>query len=387
MKKFLLFLSIALILSACSSAGTAPEPATSVPAPTVSVPTETTVPEPTATAIPPTEIPPTPTEVPPSPTPLSPIIGSDTITRLSPVAAFGEGEVPRSLAFSPDNRLIVSAGGNTSDFNIRLWDIATGSLQGTLSDHTGIVWSIAFSPDGGLLASASSDGTARIWDMATGAPVKVLEFPAEVVSVAFSPDGQTLAVGGLDGFPNAAIWTYSVSDWQPSLKLEEFWNIPAIVFSPDGTRIAGGGTSRNVRIWDASGGDELAILYHAHQVASLALSPDGLTLATGQCTAPGNAGTCGESAVWLWDMQTGDLKEQHGGLPDQVVSLAYSIDGRLMIAGSRNGALNFYLLPSFAVALETGSPAGNGVLALSRDGRLLATTGNDGLIRIWQITP
>lgn len=356
-------------------------PATEVPA--TSVPTAA----PTETPVPPTEVPPTPTDLPATDPPALLAFSVDTARKMTVFSSFGEGNIPRSLAFSPDNRVIVSAGGNTEDFDIRIWDVTTGSLLNVLKGHTGIVWQVTFSPDGRLLVSGSGDGTARIWDMETGEQIKTLEFPGEVSSLAFSPDGQTLAVGGTDGFPNAAIWTFSVSDWQQQLKLLEFWNIPSILFSPDGTRIAGGGTSRNARIWQASNGAEEAVLYHSHQVATLVLSPDGRTIAAGLCTSPADAGQCSQSSIWLWDMETGDKLGEYVSVPDQIVSMAYSIDGSLLIVGARNGGLRFHTTTDFKVVVDTGYPGSNGVITLSRDGRYLATTGNDGLIKVWQIGP
>jgi hypothetical protein len=103
------------------------------------------------------------------------------------------------VAFSPDGQTLASA---SSDETIRLWEVATGQPIGApLAGHTDWVRSVAFSPDGQTLASASDDDTIRLWEVATGQPIgaPLAGHTDWVNSVAFSPDGQTLASGSLDG--------------------------------------------------------------------------------------------------------------------------------------------------------------------------------------------
>ena len=225
-----------------------------------------------------------PTAILPLPTPTLISIRVDTLSLLEIFTSFGEGEAPRSLAFTPDGTVLASAGGNNEDFVIRLWDVASGQSISTLDGHSGIVWGLAFSPDGQVLVSVSSDATAKIWDWRNGTLLQSLDFPAEIVSVSFSPDGQILAVGGVDepqgDVQNAAIWTFSVDSWKPLLKFPEYWNIIAMVYSPDGRWLVGGGTSRNVQIWRTGDGTSVFTLNHAHQVLDAAISPDGSIVAT-----------------------------------------------------------------------------------------------------------
>jgi WD40 repeat protein len=208
----------------------------------------------------------------------------------------------------------------------------------------------------------------------------------------FSPDSQTLAVGGVDEWPNAAIWTYAVNSWQPGMKLAEFWNIPDVAYSPDGGVLVGGGTSRNVRVWRTSDGTEAFILYHAGQVSSLAISPNGSTAAMGLCeVSDSQTSQCTLGAVWAWDLSTGRLIRELSDFSARVEAVTFSRDGSLVIAGSQDGTLRAYASSDFRLLLTTASPPGGspaGILALdlSPDGRIVVT-GGVGNIHLWRVEP
>ena len=172
------------------------------------------------------------------------------------------------------------------------------------------------------------------------------------------------------------------------MKLAEAWNIPEMAFSPDGTKLVGGGTSRNVRIWRTSDGAELSVLYHAGQVSSIAISPDGSTVATGLCESS-EVGECTRGAVWLWDLATGRLIQKLSDFPDWVEGVVFSPDGSLVVAGSRDGTVHAYGAPDYGLLLDTALPLGPSpasilAVAISPDGLFLAT-GGVGKIGLWKV--
>jgi WD40 repeat protein len=126
------------------------------------------------------------------------------------------------VAFSPDGKILASGGcakpidkGACSQGEIRLWDVATRQPIGSpLTGHKAAVWSLAFSPDGKTLASASQDSTVILWDVAAHQPITPpLKGHADMaVSVAFSPDGRTVASGSKD--TNIILWDVSLESWK-----------------------------------------------------------------------------------------------------------------------------------------------------------------------------
>jgi WD40 repeat protein len=161
----------------------------------------------------------------------------------------------------------------------------------TLSGHTQMVRDVSFSPDGKQLATASLDGTAKIWDATASwdGTAKLWDtFSSQelrtlrghrngVGEVAFSPNGKQLATAGGDG--TAKLW--DASSGQELFTLVGHTNmLNTVIFSPDGTRLATASWDRTARVWDASSGRELSTLSHTREVMGVAFSPDGTRLAT-----------------------------------------------------------------------------------------------------------
>lgn len=303
-----------------------------------------------------------------------------TIEYMSPWRAIFQGHTDwvNSIAFSPDGAQLVSA---SDDYTARVWDVASGAELLSL-EHPSYVYSAVFSPDGSLIVTGASDGIVRLWDAVTGAAVTELAGHTDYVrSVAFSPVGSLIASGSDDY--SVRLWSQARArrgqqgTWQEKTTLSGHTDwVRAVAISPDGTRVASGSDDSTARVWDAASGAELLAAEHPDWVRAVAFGPDG-SLITG----------CDDGIVRIWDATSGALIAEltdHDGL---ILGVAASSDGSLIAASDSENAVRLWVL---ADGWQEVSPfAGHtdwvrGV-AFSPDGTLLASASDDGNILLWDV--
>lgn len=272
-----------------------------------------------------------------------------------------------SMAFSPDGQTFAWTNGGPE---IVLWDVPTMKQRYRIKHQNGVL-SVAFSPDGKILATGS-EGTTHLWEVSTGKPIAT--FPGHegaVLSVAFSPNGLLLATGSADS--TIKLWDIKAGFELATLRghIQEAYRV---AFSPDGRTIASAGTDKTVRLWDVEKRQQIVALGGQEAATSLAFSPDGRTLATGST----------DQSIGLWNL-AGRREEVLGGHKRAVSSLAFSPDDKIIATGSGDKTAKLWnLADQTELAIL---PHANGVesVAFSPDGELLATGGVDHSATIWDV--
>jgi hypothetical protein len=277
-----------------------------------------------------------------------------------------------SVAFSPDGKLLASS---SRDRTIKLWDAQTGELRRTLTEHGGDVYSVAFSPDGKTLASGSGDRTVRLWDVETGKVRLTLKGHGEDVrSVAFSPDGKRLASGSKD--KTLRLWDVRTGKLTATL---EGHALKSLAFSPDGKMLASGGLDKTVQFWDVASGKRRVLLEgHNGCIEGIAFCPDGKTVAS----------SSEDSTVRLWDAAKETLRSTLRGHGGEVDSVTFSPDGKTLASGSKDKSVKLWDAQTGALRQTlTGPKARLESLAFSPDGKTLAggSGGPEALVRLWDV--
>jgi WD40 repeat protein len=203
-----------------------------------------------------------------------------------------------ALAFSPDGRVLATAG---YDRLIKLWDAAAGTELRTLKDHSDTVYGLAFSPDGKLLVSGSADRAVKVWDAATGGRLATLADATDwVYAVAWSPDGRHVAAAGVD----RSIRVYEVSATRNRLVQSVFAHagpVTALLYSADGQTLYSLGEDHTLKAWSAAGMTERTVYAKQPEAAlSLAVRPDHKQLAVGRY----------DGALVLLDEAAGQVQSQ-----------------------------------------------------------------------------
>jgi hypothetical protein len=207
------------------------------------------------------------------------------------------------------------------------------------------VYSVTFSPDGDILASAGTGNDIRLWRVKNGSLLKTLSGDAVVegfVDLAFSPDGQSLASGSDTG---NTVYIWRVSDGSLIHKLEGHTEgIHSVAFSPDGQTLASGSRDGTIRLWQVSDGSVFRVLIPENNIGyiwGVAFSPDGKILATGHSFIF-SLDPAEDNLIHLWGVSDGSLLKTLHGHSHIVFDIAFSPDGSLIASGSADGTFRLW---------------------------------------------
>ncbi|HSF74791.1 MAG TPA: protein kinase [Microcoleus sp.] len=274
-----------------------------------------------------------------------------------------------SVAFSPDGLMLASG---SKDKTIQIWDLATGKSIRTFPGDSSTIWSVAFDSNGTKLATGTGFWRVMLWDLKTGQVIRSLDHTASVWSVALSPDGQLVASGSGDK-------TTKISDAATGRLIQSFPDhtdfVYSVAFTPDGKSLVSASKDKKITVVDVATGALLKTIEgHGDPVRSIAVSPDGKTIVSGSY----------DESIKIWNIETGDLIRSIKGHSDDIVSVAISPDGKFIASGSKDKTIKVW---DFATGELLNTLTGHSdevyVVTFSPDGKTIASGSKDNTIKLW----
>lgn len=292
-----------------------------------------------------------------------------------PILLEGDAQTMRCVAFSPDDRFIVTSGWYG---NGKIWQADTGHLFTSLDSDLIISAEMGhalavFSPKGERMLTVSINGMVRMWEALGGKLLYVREGRENaVMSVAFDADGRRFVT--TEGDMKARIWDAQTGHQLLALEGHER-EINSAEFSRDGSRVVTASDDSTARLWDAGSGALLKTFAgHANSVISATFSPDGSRIVTASDDRTGG----------LWDAETGGLLATLDGHMDVLTSAVFSSDGKLIVTASKDRTARIWDGRSGRLLASLEGHTGTVTSAIfGPKDRLVATAGDDGTIRIW----
>jgi len=282
----------------------------------------------------------------------------------------GHKNLISSVAFSPNGEVIASG---SDDKTIKLWQVQDAQEIVSLAGHTNSVHTVVFSPDGKILASSSHDKTIKLWWMKDAQEIRTLSGHSNsVYGLAFSPDGETIASSSWD----KTIKLWRVKDGQEICTFSGHINLVyCVAFSPDGETLASSSWDRSIKIWRVKDGKLIRTLTgHTDCVRCVAFSPNGEFLASGSH----------DNTIKIWWVKDWQEVLTIAGHSWYVDSIAFSPDGEV-IASSSNQTIKIWRVKN---GQELCNILGhtNSVYSVnfSPEGEFLASGSSDKTIKIWQ---
>ncbi len=278
-----------------------------------------------------------------------------------------------SIRFSPTGNRLATA---SRDGTAKLWN-RQGNEIATLKGHQGDIHSVNFSPDGQQLVTASKDGSVKLWTLQGKNLATLTGHQGDVYTAVFSPDGQSIATASQDG--TVKLWTLEGQELVQFSHNRKQDSVYTVSFSPDGQTLATTSRDATVKLWTLQGTELAALIGHQKAVYDVSFSPNGQYLATAS----------GDSQVKLWSVQ-GDLLTTLTGHRQAVYDLSFSTDGHYLATTSGDRTVKIWnVLAPKKVKLDHTLEGHRGAVyaaEFSPSGQSLATVANDETIaHLWAL--
>ncbi|MFW9262264.1 NB-ARC domain-containing protein [Nostoc sp. CALU 546] len=277
-----------------------------------------------------------------------------------------------SVAFSPNGKLLATG---DADGDAHLWQVEDGKRLFTCSGHKSWVRSVAFSPNSQILASGSEDQTVKLWDVQTGKCLNTLQgHTSWIWSVAFSPNGQILASGSED--QTVKLWDVQTGKCLNTFQGHTSW-VRSVVFSPNGQILASGSEDHTVKLWDVQTGKCLKTFQgHTSWIWSIAFSPNGQIVASGS----------EDQTVKLWNVETGKCFKNLQENKSWVRSVAFSPDGQILASGNEDQTVKLWDVETGkCVNTLSGHSSRIWSVAFHPHGQIIASGSDDQTVKLWNV--
>ena len=276
------------------------------------------------------------------------------------------------VSWNPDGTMLATA---SDDNAARIWDVVSGDLISVLTGHSNPIEHLAWNPSGTMLATASIDSTARLWDIENGSLIAVLRGHEDRVSdIAWNPSGTKLAAVSYD--KTLRIWEASAGKELLTIRGHSEW-VNTVAWSPDGTKIATASADNTARLWDAVTGNNIAVLKgHTQVVRHITWNPQGTRLATASWDNTGR----------IWDAKTGKEIAILKGHSASVNHIAWDPTGRLLATASLDGTARIWNgITGEQVHVLKGHRSKVNYVNWNPQGTRVATAADENTARIWNV--
>jgi WD40 repeat protein len=252
------------------------------------------------------------------------------------------------LEVSPDGKRLLTAGAD--DTAARLWDIESASIVQRFEGYAAGINAVAFSADGKRIVTGGKDGTARLWDAATGREYRRLSgHGTRLTCVALSPDGKQVVTGSGEMLlsPESSLRLWDAASGKELRRLVVARTaLTAVAFAPSGETVASAVSADEfVRLWNVRTGAEVrrfGPLHGFQEVTSVAFSPDGKWILAGTWFGKTEGADPRQTSLHLWEVATGNPGQAHYWAPVGADAVAFSPDGRRLLAGFDDGRAQIF---------------------------------------------